>query len=181
MFTSWQVNVPQLYADIDRTKARQLGVPVTDVFDTMQIYLGSCTSTTSTSSAARTACACRPTRLTAPVPKTSALLKVRSTSGEMVPLSALMKVNSSFGPERAMRYNGYLTADINGGPAPGYSSGQAQDAIKRIAAETLPQGHQLRVDRADLPGDPGRQLRLPGCSRWRSCWCSWCWPRSTRA
>ncbi|MGC8025550.1 efflux RND transporter permease subunit, partial [Salmonella enterica] len=41
MFTSWQVNVPQLYADIDRTKARQLGVPVTDIFDTMQIYLGS--------------------------------------------------------------------------------------------------------------------------------------------
>jgi multidrug efflux pump len=55
-------------------------------------------------------------------------LKVRSTSGEMVPLSALMKVRSSFGPERAMRYNGFLTADINGGPAPGYSSGQAQDA-----------------------------------------------------
>ena len=41
MFSSYQVNVPQLYADIDRTKARQLGVPVTDVFDTMQIYLGS--------------------------------------------------------------------------------------------------------------------------------------------
>jgi multidrug efflux pump len=41
LFTSWQVNVPQLYADIDRTKARQLGVPVTDIFDTLQIYLGS--------------------------------------------------------------------------------------------------------------------------------------------
>jgi multidrug efflux pump len=65
---------------------------------------------------------------------------VRSNSGEMVPLSALMKVSSSFGPERAMRYNGYLSADINGGPAPGFSSGQAQDAIERIAAETLPQG-----------------------------------------
>ena len=68
------------------------------------------------------------------------MLKVRSSSGEMIPLSALMKVDSSFGPERAMRYNGYLTADINGGAAPGFSSGQAQDAIKRIAAETLPKG-----------------------------------------
>jgi multidrug efflux pump len=68
------------------------------------------------------------------------MLKVRSTTGEMVPLSALMKVNSTFGPERAMRYNGYLAADINGGPAPGYSSGQAQDAIAKIAAETLPKG-----------------------------------------
>ena len=67
-------------------------------------------------------------------------LKVRSSTGEMVPLSALLKVQPTFGPERAMRYNGFLTADINGGPAPGYSSGQAQDAVKRIAAETLPPG-----------------------------------------
>ena len=67
-------------------------------------------------------------------------LKVRSATGEMVPLAALMHVRSSYGPERASRYNGYLTADINGGPAPGYSSGQAQDAIQRIAAETLPAG-----------------------------------------
>src|SRR5260221_4973353 len=58
----------------------------------------------------------------------------------MVPLAALMKITPTFGPERAMRYNGFLTADINGGPAPGFSSGQAQDAIKRIAAETLPPG-----------------------------------------
>jgi multidrug efflux pump len=67
-------------------------------------------------------------------------LKVRAASGEMVPLSALLNVKASFGPERAMRYNGFLSADINGGPAPGYSSGQAQDAVKRIAAETLPPG-----------------------------------------
>jgi multidrug efflux pump len=58
----------------------------------------------------------------------------------MVPLSALMKLEPSFGPERAMRYNGFLAADVNGGPAPGFSSGQAQAAIERIAAETLPPG-----------------------------------------
>jgi len=68
------------------------------------------------------------------------LLKVRSNSGEMVPLSALMKVKPSAGPERAMRYNGFLAADINGRAAPGYSSGQAQDAVERIAAQTLPPG-----------------------------------------
>jgi multidrug efflux pump len=51
-----------------------------------------------------------------------------------------MKVTPTFGPERALRYNGFLSADVNGGAAPGYSSGQAQDAIKRIAAETLPPG-----------------------------------------
>src|SRR5260221_4758392 len=58
----------------------------------------------------------------------------------MVPLSALLNVRPSFGPERAMRYNGFLAADINGRAAPGYSSGQAQDAIERVAAETLPAG-----------------------------------------
>ncbi|MGO4390934.1 efflux RND transporter permease subunit [Variovorax sp. M-6] len=140
LFTSWQVNVPQLYADIDRTKARQLGVPVTDVFDTMQIYLGSLYAN-DFNKFGRT----YSVRVQADAPYRAraedvGLLKVRSNSGEMVPLAALMKVNSSFGPERAMRYNGYLAADVNGGPAPGYSSGQAQDAIERIAAETLPKG-----------------------------------------
>src|SRR5438874_5235503 len=58
----------------------------------------------------------------------------------MVPLSALLNVKPSFGPERAIRYNGFLAADISGRNAPGFSSGQAQDAIERIAAETLPPG-----------------------------------------
>jgi multidrug efflux pump len=140
MFTSWQVNVPQVWADIDRTKARQLGVAVTDVFETMQIYLGSLYvndfnrfgRTYSVRVQADAPFRARPEDIGA--------LKVRSSSGEMVPLSALMNVRPSFGPERAMRYNGYLTADINGGPAPGYSSGQAQEVIERIAAETLPKG-----------------------------------------
>jgi multidrug efflux pump len=140
MFTSWQVNVPQLYADIDRTKARQLGVPVTDIFDTMQIYLGSLYAN-DFNKFGRT----YSVRVQADAPYRAraedvGMLKVRSTTGEMVPLAALMKVNSTFGPERAMRYNGYLAADINGGPAPGYSSGQAQDVITKIAAETLPKG-----------------------------------------
>ncbi|MBA4330243.1 MAG: multidrug efflux RND transporter permease subunit [Polaromonas sp.] len=139
-FTSWQVNVPQLYADIDRTKARQLNVPVTDIFDTMQIYLGSLYAN-DFNKFGRT----YSVRVQADAPYRAraedvGLLKVRSGTGEMVPLSALMKVQSSFGPERAMRYNGYLSADVSGGPAPGYSSGQAQAAIERIAAETLPKG-----------------------------------------
>src|SRR5260370_6543408 len=111
-----------------------------DIFDTMQIYLGSLYANDFNKFG-------RPyrVRVQADAPYRAraedvGMLKVRSSSGEMIPLSALMKVDSSFGPERAMRYNGYLTADINGGAAPGFSSGQAQDAIKRIAAETLPKG-----------------------------------------
>ena len=140
LFSSFQVNVPQLFADIDRTKARQLGVSITDVFDTMQIYLGSLYAndfnrfgrTYSVRVQADAAYRARAEDIGA--------LKVRSSSGAMVPLSALMKVTPSFGPERAMRYNGFLAADINGGPSPGHSSGQAQDAVKRIPDETLPAG-----------------------------------------
>jgi multidrug efflux pump len=140
LFSSFQVNVPQLYADVDRTRARQLGVPVTEVFDTMQIYLGSL-YVNDFNRFGRT----YSVRVQADAPfrahaEDVGLLKVRSNSGEMVPLSALMKVKPSAGPERAMRYNGFLAADINGRAAPGYSSGQAQDAVERIAAQTLPPG-----------------------------------------
>ncbi|QJR15916.1 efflux RND transporter permease subunit [Usitatibacter palustris] len=140
VFSSFQVNVPQLYADIDRTKARQLAVPVTEVFDTMQIYLGSL-YVNDFNKFGRT----YSVRVQADAPYRARAedvgsLKVRSTTGEMVPLSALLSVKHSAGPERAMRYNGFLAGDINGRAAPGYSSGQAQDAVERIAKETLPAG-----------------------------------------
>jgi multidrug efflux pump len=143
MFSSYQVNVPQLYADIDRTRARQLGIAITDVFDTMQIYLGSL-YVNDFNKFGRT----YSVRVQADAPYRARAedvgkLKVRSATGEMVPLSALMAVKPSFGPERAMRYNGFLAADINGGAAPGFSSGQARDAVERIAAETLPPGISL--------------------------------------
>jgi len=140
IFTSWQVNVPQLYADIDRTKARQLNVPVTDIFDTMQIYLGSLYANDFNKFGRTYSVRVQADAAYRARAEDVGLLKVRSTTGEMVPLSAVMKVQSSFGPERAMRYNGYLSADVSGGPAPGYSSGQARAAVERIAAETLPPG-----------------------------------------
>jgi multidrug efflux pump len=140
LFSSFQVNVPQLNADIDRTKARQLGVPVTEVFDTMQIYLGSL-YVNDFSRFGRT----YSVRVQADAPFRARAedvggLKVRANTGEMVPLSALLAVRHAAGPERAMRYNGFLAADVNGRAAPGYSSGQAQAAIARIASETLPPG-----------------------------------------
>ncbi len=140
MFTGLRVDVPQLYADIDRVRARQLGVAVTDVFDTLQIYLGSL-YVNDFNVLGRT----YSVRVQADAPfraraEDIGRLKVRSSSGEMVPLAAVLTVKSSAGPERAMRYNGFLSADVNGAAAPGYSTGQAQDAIARIAKETLPKG-----------------------------------------
>jgi len=143
LFTSWQVNVPQLYANIDRTKARQLGVPVTDIFDTLQIYLGSLYANDFNQFGRTYSVRVQADAAYRARAEDVAALKVRSSTGEMVPLSALMKIEPSFGPERAMRYNGFLAADINGGAAPGFSSGQAQAAVERLAAETPAPGHRL--------------------------------------
>ncbi|BBK38044.1 multidrug efflux RND transporter permease subunit [Allostella sp. ATCC 35155] len=140
LFTSFQLNVPQLDLDIDRVKARQLGVSLTDLFETMQVYLGS-VYVNDFNLFGRT----YSVRVQADAPfraraQDIGRLEVRSTTGEMVPLSAVVRIRETAGPDRAMRYNGFLSADVNAGPAPGFSSGEAQAAIRRIAAETLPQG-----------------------------------------
>ena len=140
MFSSYQINVPQLDVDLDRTKAKQQGVSVTDVFDTMQIYLGSL-YVNDFNRFGRVyqvrAQADAPFRSR---PEDILQLKTRNNQGEMVPLSSLVKVSTGFGPEMVVRYNGYTAADINGGPAPGFSSAQAEAAVERVAAETLPRG-----------------------------------------
>jgi multidrug efflux pump len=140
LFSSFQINVPQLFADLDRAKAEQLGVSVTDVFDTLQIYLGSLYVNDFNAFGRTYSVRVQADAKFRAHPDDIGQLKVRSASGQMIPLSALLKVEASTGPERTTRYNGFLAADINGGPAPGYSSGQAQAAIERIANETLPKG-----------------------------------------
>ena len=148
VFSSFQINVPQLYADVDRAKAKRMGVPLTDVFETMQINLGSLyvNDFNRFGKTYRVVVqADAPYRSSA---QDIAALKTRNAEGELVPLGALLKVGNSFGPDRAMRYNSFPSADLNGAPAPGFSSGQAQAAIERIAAETLPRG--IRFEWTDL-------------------------------
>jgi multidrug efflux pump len=140
MFSSYQINVPQLYADVDRTHAQQLGVAIPDVFETLQIYLGSL-YVNDFNKFGRT----YQVRVQADAEfraheEDVGLLKARNDKGEMVPLSSVLRMTKSHGPDRAMRYNGFPSADVNGGAAPGYSTGEAQAAVERIAAETLPRG-----------------------------------------
>jgi multidrug efflux pump len=140
MFSSFQINVPQLYADLDRTRAQQLGVSVPAVFDTLQIYLGSL-YVNDFNKFGRTF----QVRVQADAPfrahaEDIGLLKARNSNGEMVPLSSMLKMTQSYGPDQAVRYNAFPSADINGGPAPGYSTGQAQAVVERLLAETLPRG-----------------------------------------
>jgi hydrophobe/amphiphile efflux-1 (HAE1) family protein len=139
-FSSFQVNVPQLFADVDRDKAKQLGIPLNDLFQTLRIYLGSA-YVNDFNKFGRTyqviAQADAPFRATA---ENITQLKVRNIHGEMVPLGSVLTVKQSYGPDQVTHYNGYPAADINGSPAPGISSGEAVEVMERLAAETLPNG-----------------------------------------
>ncbi|HEY8966682.1 MAG TPA: efflux RND transporter permease subunit [Candidatus Methylacidiphilales bacterium] len=140
VFSSYKVNVPQLYVDLDRTKAQQLGVDVQDVFDTMQIYLGSLYINDFNKFGRTYQVVAQADREFRAQPDDILRLKTRNVEGKMVPLGAMVRVSDTTGPESAMRYNGFRSADLNGGAAPGFSSGQAQAAITKILDETLPSG-----------------------------------------
>jgi multidrug efflux pump len=148
VFSNFSIGVPQLFAHLDRTKAQQLGVDVQDVFSTMQTYLGS-VYINDFNRFGRTyeviAQADTPFRSS---PGDISQLKVRNNAGGMVPLGSLVNVSETTGPDTAMRYNGFRAADLNGGAAPGYSSGQAQAAITKILDESLPKG--MRYEWTDL-------------------------------
>ena len=140
VFTTYQINVPQLYADLDRTKAVQLGVDVQSVFDAMQIYLGSLYVNDFNRFGRTYQVIAQADKEFRSNPDDILRLRTRNFEGRMVPLGSMVRISDTTGPESAMRYNGFRSADINGVPAPGYSSGQAQQAIARILAETLPNG-----------------------------------------
>ena len=140
LFSSYQVNVPQVDAQVDREKAKSQGVALGDIFDTMQVYLGSLyvndfnlfgrTYQVNAQAEPRF-------RMDA---ADIARLKTRNAAGDMIPLGSFVTVRPSSGPDRVMHYNGYPTAEINGGPGPGYSSGQAQATMEALARKELPNG-----------------------------------------
>ena len=138
--TRFRAGVPQLYADVDRVKAKTMGIPLQSVFDTMQTYLGSTYVNDfnifgrvyqvkiQADSRFRT----HPDDLTH--------LEVRNAAGKMIPLGTLLQVKETLGPPSIVRFNLYPTAAINGQAAPGYSSGQALTLMEQIATQTLPPG-----------------------------------------
>ncbi|MFN3514686.1 MAG: efflux RND transporter permease subunit [Phenylobacterium sp.] len=140
LFSGFQINVPQVTADIDREKARAQGVSLTGLFETMQVYLGS-VYVNDFNRFGRTyevhAQADQAHRLE---PEDILRLQTRNAEGQMVPLGAFVTLQQATGPDRVTHYNGYLSAEINGGPASGFSSGQAEAAMERLAREELPNG-----------------------------------------
>jgi hydrophobe/amphiphile efflux-1 (HAE1) family protein/NodT family efflux transporter outer membrane factor (OMF) lipoprotein len=143
VFTSYQLNVPQLEADVDREKAKSQGVPLANLFETMQVYLGSLYVNDFNRFGRTYQVIAQGDAEFRDSAKDITRLKTRNSKGEMVPLGALVKVKETYGPDRAMHYNGYTSADLNGAPAPGYSSGQAEAIIAKLARETLPPGINL--------------------------------------
>lgn len=140
VFSSYQVNVPQLEVDIDRTKAKQQSVSLDELFQTLQGYMGSVYANDFNQFGRTYQVNVQADEQFRQTPEQISQLKVRNMSGEMVPMGSFISVTNTAGPDRVMHYNGFTTAELNGGAAAGYSSGEAQASIERILEETLPIG-----------------------------------------
>ena len=140
LMTSLDVNAPQLNVDIDRTQVKSQGVRLADVFESLQVYLGSLYVNDFNRFGRTykvTAQADADHRMQA---EAIGRLQVRNADGDMLPLSAFVTVTPGSGPDRVIHYNGYPSADISGGAMPGVSSGQAVALMERLAQEVLPEG-----------------------------------------
>src|SRR5439155_22481838 len=139
-FSTFTVNVPQLDADIDRVKAKQQGVPLQNLFETMQISLGWLYVNAFNRFGRTYQVIAQADAQFRDRAEDITRLKTRNVKGQMVPLDTLVKVSEAHGPDRAMRYNGYPAAEINGAPAPGFSSGQAEALMTKLLGADLPKG-----------------------------------------
>jgi hydrophobe/amphiphile efflux-1 (HAE1) family protein len=141
VFTLFETSTPQLYLDIDRTKAQLLGISIPDVFAALQIFLGSAYVNDFNLFG-------RTFRVTAEAddayridPKDILKIRVRNSLGNTVPLGSFTTVRDISGPYRVPRYNLYPTAEIDGNAAPGYSQGQAIALMDKLASDVLPNGY----------------------------------------
>jgi len=146
--TTFRAGVPQVFLDVDRAKAKTMQVPLNDIWDTLQIYLGSLYVNDFNIFG-------RPYQVTiqadAPFrkkPEDMLNIKTRNAAGEMVPLGTLVKVREDFAPVSVGRYNMYNTAELSGGTAPGVSTGEAIKILDELAERVLPPG--MSIDWTEL-------------------------------
>jgi multidrug efflux pump len=139
-YSTFQNSVPQLYADVDRVKAKNQGVPLSNVFNTLQAYLGSVYINDFNRFGRTYRVYAQAEPQFRSQPEDIANLKMRNVSGAMVPMGAVADVHFEAGPDRVSHYNVYLASDINGQGASGISSGQAAAAMERVLQDTLPTG-----------------------------------------
>jgi HAE1 family hydrophobic/amphiphilic exporter-1 len=140
VFSTFRAEVPSVFVDVDREKAFNMGVPLQTVFDAMGAYLGS-TYVNDFNKFGRTwQVKAQADGVFRSRPEDIAKLQVRNREGAMLPLGALAVVKDDLGPLKVDRYNLYPTAKVMGGPAPGFSSGQALGTMEKLALSLLPQG-----------------------------------------
>ena len=140
LFTTFRAGVPQLFLDVDRTRAKSMDVPLKDVFDTLQIYLGSLYVNDFNSFGRTYQVVAQADSEFRMKPSDISELKTRNAQGGMVPLGSLMSVKEITGPDKITRYNMYPAAEINGSTLPGVSSGQAIAAMDKLMDAELPPG-----------------------------------------
>ncbi len=136
--TTFRVDVPQLFAEVDRTKAKTLEIPLSSVFNTLQTYLGSAYVNDFNKFGRTWQVIVQADHQFRIQPEDIRQLDVRDAQGNMVPIGTLIEVNRILGPQTILRYNLYPAASITGEAAPGFSSGQALNLMEQIAAAKLP-------------------------------------------
>ncbi|MGZ5070885.1 MAG: efflux RND transporter permease subunit [Methylobacter sp.] len=140
LFTTFRAAVPQLFLDVDRIRAKSMNVALKDIFDTLQIYLGSLYVNDFNSFGRTYQVVAQADSSFRMNPEDIAELKTRNQQGGMVPLGSLMSIKNIIGPDKVTHYNMYPAAEINGATLPGISSGQAIDMISKLLDAELPPG-----------------------------------------
>jgi HAE1 family hydrophobic/amphiphilic exporter-1 len=146
--SSFRAAVPQIYVDVDRDKALKQGVPIGDVYQALQAYLGGTFVNQFNRFGRQWRVFMQADAADRLTPEDIGKFYVRNNDGNMVPLSALTTVRTTSGPEYTQRFNLFRAAQITGSAAPGYSSGQAMSALEQVAAQTLPR--DMGYDWSDL-------------------------------
>ena len=140
VFTIYGAGTPQIFADVDRVKAQMLDIPLTNVFDALQVNLGSAYVNDFNLYGRTFQVRAQAEEKFRDTADDIDQLKARNATGEMVPLGSVVDVRWETGPDRVVRYNMYPSAEVQGDTSPGFSSGQAIATIERLAREILPQG-----------------------------------------
>jgi multidrug efflux pump len=166
LFTSFSTNQPQLYVDVDRVKAKAQGVALTDVFDTLQSYLGSAYVNDFTRFGRNWQVYVQADARYRLRPEDIGNLKVRNASGEMVPLGTVVDVKDTSGPALVNHYNMFPSAEVNGNMEPGTSSGQAIAIMDQVTEKELPRAMakewtELTLQQILASQDPINKLVFP--------------------
>jgi len=138
--TTFRPDTPQFFVNIDREKAQAMGVPLNNVFQTLQVYLGSAYVNDFTLYGRTFQVQAQADEFHRDQPDDLLRLQTANNDGEMVPLGAFVTIEDSYGPSTVNRYNLFNAADLSGDTAPGYSSGQAIATMEALAQQELPAG-----------------------------------------